>query len=84
MVQSAPVLTIPSDLLVSLNGFTQDALDAYAQGHRPKLICMDGMDLMSVLSGQIDLGDLLKRKRDIAVNRRLIFARVAQIMTGKL
>ena len=71
-------------LFVSLNGFTQDALDAYAQGNRPKLICMDGMDLMSVLGGQIDLGDLLKRKRDIAVNRRRIFAPIAEILAGKL
>ena len=45
---------------------------------------MDGMDLMAVLNGQIDLSDLLKRKRDIAVQRRLIFASVTQIMTGKL
>lgn len=71
-------------LFVSLNGFTKESLDAYAQGSRPKLICMDGMDLMAVLNGQIDLSDLLKRKRDIAVQRRLIFASVTQIMTGKL
>lgn len=71
-------------LFVSLNGFTQESLDAYAQGNRPKLICMDGMDLMAVLGEQIDLSDLLKRKRDIAVQRRLIFASVTQIMTGKL
>lgn len=70
-------------LFVSLNGFTKESLDAYAQGSRPKLICMDGMDLMAVLNGQIDLSDLLKRKRDIAVQRRLIFASVTQIMTGK-
>ena len=71
-------------LFVSLNGFTKNSLDAYVQGSRPKLICMDGMDLMTVLNDQIDLNDLLKRKRDIAVKRRLIFASVTQIMTGKL
>ena len=71
-------------LFVSLNGFTQESLDAYAQGNRPKLICMDGMDLMAVLSGQIDFSDLLKRKRDIAVQRRIIFASVNKIMAGKL
>ena len=70
-------------LFVSLNGFTQESLDAYAQGNRPKLICMDGMDLTAVLSGQIDFSDLLKRKRDIAVQRRIIFASVNKIMTGK-
>lgn len=71
-------------LFVSLNGFSKESLEAYAQGNRPKLICMDGMDLAAVLSGQIDFSDLLKRKRDIAVQRRLIFASVTQIMTGKL
>jgi len=71
-------------LFVSLNGFTQEALDSYAQGNRPKLICMDGMDLMAVLSTQIDLNDLLKRKRDIAVQRRIIHASVTKIMAGKL
>lgn len=71
-------------LFVSLNGFTNDSLKAYAQGNRPKLICMDGTDLTAVLNGQIDFNDLLKRKRDIAVQRRLIFASVNKIMTGKL
>ncbi len=70
-------------LFVSLNGFTKESLDAYAQGNRPKLICMDGMDLIAVLNCQIDLSDLLKRKRDIAVQRRLIFTSVTQIMTGE-
>lgn len=71
-------------LFVSLNGFTDASLSAYAQGNRPKLICMDGTDLTAVLNGQIDFNDLLKRKRDIAVQRRLIFASVINIMTGKL
>ena len=69
-------------LFISLNGFSEQALAGYAQGNRPRIICMDGMDLMAVLESQIDLSDLLRRKREIAVQKRTIFTSVAQILKG--
>ena len=33
-------------LFVALNGFSPQALEAYALGNRPKIVCIDGMDLM--------------------------------------
>lgn len=69
-------------LFISINGFSQDALDGYVQGSRPKIICMDGADLMAVLEGLIDLVDLVNRKKDIASQRRIVFAPTNKIMQG--
>lgn len=71
-------------LFVSLSGFSKSGLQGYAQGNRPKIVCMDGMDLMAVLGGQIDLSDALCRKRDLAVQRRAVFAPIAEILAGKV
>lgn len=48
-------------LIVSVNGFSSDAVIQYSQG--TKFMTMDGPDLMAVLNGQIRLEDLLQRKR---------------------
>lgn len=71
-------------LFLSLNGFSEQALQAYAQGNRPKIICMDGMDLMAIFEAWIDLSDLIQRKRDIAVHKRIIFASVSRILQGSI
>lgn len=70
-------------LFISLNGFSDEALGGYLQGNRPKVICMDGTDLMAVLEGQIDLKDIIKRKKDIAVHKRVIMASISDIIKGK-
>jgi len=69
-------------LFLSVNGFSQDALERYGKGSRPRLVCMDGADLMAVLEGQIDLRDLLRRKRAIASQRGEIFVPISRIMLG--
>lgn len=71
-------------LFLSVNGFTAQALDRYGQGNRPRLVCMDGADLMAVLEGRIDLSDLLRRKRAIASQRGNIFTPVAKILLGEI
>ena len=48
-------------LIVSVNGFSPDAIGQYSQG--TKFMTMDGPDLMAVLSGQIRLEDVLRRKK---------------------
>lgn len=70
-------------LFISLNGFSPDGLTAYLQGKRPRLVCMDGGDLIAVLEGRIDLTVLLQRKKDLAVEKRNIFVRVNEILGGK-
>lgn len=69
-------------LFISLNGFSKQALTGYSQGNRPCLICLDGGDLIAVLEAQIDLSDLLRRKRDLAVQKRRIFVPAFEILTG--
>lgn len=70
-------------LFISIEGFSSEAIEGYVLGRRPRLICMDGSDLYLVLDGRIDLVDLLQRKKDIAVQKRLINATAADIISGK-
>ena len=70
-------------LFLSINGFSDEAIEGYLLGRRPRLILMDGADLYLVLDGRIDLGDLLGRKKDIAVQKRVLLASAADIVAGK-
>lgn len=71
-------------LFVSLNGFSSEALSGYSIGNRPRIICMDGGHLVSVLEGRIDLSDLIARIRDVAVQKRQIYVPVDKILAGKV
>ncbi|NMH97573.1 restriction endonuclease [Pseudonocardia acidicola] len=51
-------------LIVSVKGFSPDAIGQYSQG--TTFMTMDGPDLMAVLSGQIRLEDVLRRKKRYA------------------
>jgi hypothetical protein len=70
-------------LFVSISGYTEPALSGYVEGNRPRLICMDGADLMMVLEGRIDLPDLLSRKKDVAAQLRMIFVSASDIILGR-
>jgi Restriction endonuclease len=49
-------------LFVSYSDFSEDGLHAFAQGRRTSIVCMDGLDLSHVLSGQIDFAETVERK----------------------
>jgi hypothetical protein len=70
-------------LFLSISGVSEPALSGYLEGNRPRLICMDGSDLMLVLDGRIDLGELLSRKKDLAAQRRKIFVSASDIILGR-
>jgi hypothetical protein len=70
-------------LFLAISGFTTEALSGYVAGNRPRIICMDGGDLMLVLDGRIDLPELLFRKKDVAVQRRKIFVPANDIIMGR-
>jgi hypothetical protein len=70
-------------LFLSISGVSEPALSGYLEGNRPRLICMDGGDLMLVLDGRIDLGELLSRKKDLAAQRRKIFVSADDIILGR-
>lgn len=69
-------------LFVALNGFSKDALAGYIQGNRPRIVCVDGQDLMAVLDETIELPDLIQRKKDLAVEKRSIFVGIRDILGG--
>lgn len=70
-------------LFLSISGVSKPALSGYLEGNRPRLICMDGSDLMLVFDGRIDLGELLSRKKDLAAQRRRIFVSANDIILGR-
>lgn len=69
-------------LFVSINGFSEDALQRYREGGRPRLICMDGADIVAVLENHIDLPDLLRRKKQIASQQGSVFVSAHDILQG--
>ena len=70
-------------LFISVSGVAEQALSGYIQGNRPRLLCMDGADLMMVLEGRIDLAELLSRKKDLAAQQRTIFVSADDIILGR-
>ena len=69
-------------LFLSINGFSNDGLEAYSKGKRPNLILMDGFDLMAVLEDRIDLKDLLLRKRRYASQTGNIYLKINDILSN--
>lgn len=49
-------------VLVSINGFSEPALEAITKGKQPIFFLMDGYDLTVVLEGQMRLDELLRAK----------------------
>jgi hypothetical protein len=49
-------------LFVSYSGFTRDGLEAFARGRQTNIVCMDGLDLFGILSGKLDLIEVIDRK----------------------
>jgi hypothetical protein len=70
-------------LFLSVHGFAPEAVSGYIQGNRPRIICMDGSDLMLVVEGRIDLPELLFRKKELAAQRRMIFVTANDIVLGR-
>lgn len=49
-------------LFISESGFTQEGLDAFGQGRRTNIICMNGLDLYEVVHNRISLVRVLEEK----------------------
>lgn len=63
-------------LFISVNGFSQQAIDSMGLGKDQRLFCADGYDLAVVLEGSMDLCEMLRRKRRRLTEEGLMFARV--------
>ena len=66
-------------LFVSINGFSDDAVNTHSSGRR-LVVLMDGSDLMAVLEGRIDLVQLLLRKRRNAAETGNIYTKIREIL----
>lgn len=65
--------TITRGLFISLNGYTEPALQAITQGKQPNFFLMDGYDLSVILEGHIDLCALLRTKIRILAEQGNVF-----------
>lgn len=49
-------------IVISYNGFSKDGLEAFSRGRPTNLIAIDGQDLYAILSKEISLTDVLRKK----------------------
>lgn len=66
-------------LFVSYSGFSDDGLQAFARGRRTSIICMEGLDLAQVLSGRLDLVEVIERKKRRAAETGRAFVPVREL-----
>jgi len=64
-------------LVVSQSGFTEDGLHAFGRGK--SVVCMDGLDLHEVLSGRLDLAEVIALKVRRAAETGVAFVRVRDL-----
>lgn len=67
-------------LFLSMNGFSEDGIDAHSRG-TPNTILMDGADLLAVLEQRIDFVSLLTRKKRHAAQTGRIFLPIHEILS---
>ncbi|MDE4086439.1 hypothetical protein PO902_15425 [Planococcus maritimus] len=66
-------------LFLSINGFSDEAIKIYSSG-RSSIILMDGIDLLAVLEGKIDMISLIVRKRRHAAQTGNVYFPVSKIL----
>ena len=64
-------------LVISQSGFTADGLHAFGRGK--SVVCMDGLDLHEVLSGRLDLAEVIALKVRRAAETGVAFVRVRDL-----
>ena len=64
-------------LIISQSGFTEDGLHAFGRGK--SVVCMDGFDLHGVLSGRLDLAEVIALKVRRAAETGVAFVRVRDL-----
>jgi hypothetical protein len=70
-------------LFLSIEGFSDDSIEHLALQENVPLILMDGMDLLAVLEGRLDLVELLNRKKRHANDTGNVYLRVNDILSGR-
>lgn len=70
-------------VFVSYTGFSADGLQAFGRGRQTNLICVDGLDLFHILSGELDLADVISRKLRRAAETNEAFVPVRTLFPEK-
>ena len=65
--------TITRGVFLSMNGYTEPAMDSITRGKQPNFFLMDGYDLSLVLEGHIDLVQLLRTKVRLLAEEGMMF-----------
>jgi hypothetical protein len=66
-------------LFVSYSGFSADGLEAFARGRQTNIVCVDGLDLYGILSGRLDLVEVIERKVRRAAETNQAFVSVREL-----
>jgi hypothetical protein len=66
-------------VFISYLGFSEDGLMAFALGKRTSITCVDGFDLSCVLTGRVDLADVIGRKVRRAAETNRAFVPVREL-----
>lgn len=69
-------------LFVSYAGFSEEGLTGFGQGRSTNLIGLEGLDLFHILSGTLDMRDVLRRKVRRAAETNRFFVPVRELFPG--
>jgi hypothetical protein len=69
-------------LFISVNGFSQPAIQAITAGKQPTFVMMDGADLYRALEGHLQLDVLLRRKVRRLAERGEPFVPISELFAG--
>jgi hypothetical protein len=69
---------------ISLSGFTDDGLEAFARGKQTNIICFNGLDLYHILGGAVTLTAVIVAKARRAAEANIAFAPVRTLFSGVL
>jgi hypothetical protein len=69
-------------LFISYAGFSSDGLQGFGQGRPTNLVGVDGLDLFHVLSGSLDLREVLRRKVRRAAETNRVYVPVREIFSN--
>ncbi len=67
-------------IFLSYAGFSEDGLEAYARGRPTNIICIDGPDLHKIISGSLDLREVITAKLRYAAETNRAFVGVAECL----
>jgi hypothetical protein len=69
-------------LFISMSGYTDEGLEAFARGKPTNIICFEALCLHHTVSGHLDLGAVIRRKARRAAETNAAFVPVRDLFSG--